>query len=55
MNFQTKLRDFINLDKINCNVLSENPNAIHISEENLDKVDWRELSRNPNTFTRYYE
>jgi hypothetical protein len=29
-------------------MLSFNPNAIHILEQNLDKVDWYCLSRNPN-------
>ena len=29
-------------------MLSMNPNAIHILENNLDKVDWDELSINPN-------
>ena len=28
--------------------LSQNPNAIHILEQNLDKVDWHNLSCNPN-------
>jgi hypothetical protein len=28
--------------------LSENPNAIHILEQNLDKVNWIMLSKNPN-------
>ena len=29
-------------------LLSSNPNAIHILEQNLNKVDWRQLSENPN-------
>ncbi len=41
-----------NIDKINTKtqwrLLSSNPYAISIIEENLDKVDWSELSKNPN-------
>ena len=33
-----------NLDKINWNYLSKNPNAIHLLEQNLDKIDWDNLS-----------
>jgi hypothetical protein len=29
-------------------ILSGNPNAIHLLEQNLGKVDWDELSANPN-------
>jgi hypothetical protein len=29
-------------------LLSGNPNAIHLLEKNQDKIDWRVLSRNPN-------
>ena len=36
------------LDKINWELLSTNPNAIHILEKNLDKVNWNRLSSNPN-------
>ena len=35
-------------NKIDWQLLSENPNAIHILEQNLDKVDWDGLSKNPN-------
>ena len=37
-----------NLDRVDWNMLSENPNAIHILAENLHKVDWYDLSCNPN-------
>ncbi len=47
--FQTKLRSWIDMDKVDWYWLSSNPNAIHLIEQNLDKVDWDELSRNPNT------
>jgi len=34
--------------KVSLCVLSRNPNAIHILEQNLDKVRWDYLSINPN-------
>jgi hypothetical protein len=37
-----------NLDKIDWDRLSVNPNAIHLLESNLDKVEWSVLSGNPN-------
>ena len=37
-----------NIDKINWDLLSENPNAIHILEKNMDKINCYSLSRNPN-------
>jgi len=37
-----------NLDKVNWQYLSGNPNAIHILKNNLDKVHWHSLSVNPN-------
>ena len=43
-----KLRDWINIDKINWNHLSFNINAIHLLEENQDKIDWAFLSYNKN-------
>ena len=43
-----KLRKWIPIEKLNWKMLSLNPNAIHIIENNLDKVDWDWLSRNPN-------
>ena len=44
--------NFCLLDKypqqIRWEILSENPNAIHILEKNLDKISWSSLCRNPN-------
>ena len=31
-------------------MLSKNPNAIHLLEQNIDKIDWDNLSENPNIF-----
>jgi hypothetical protein len=35
--------------KINWQLLSKNPNAIHLLEENLDKIKWHIFSGNPNS------
>ena len=43
-----KLRDWIDIDKIDWTWLSSNPNAIHLLEENQDRIDWNFLSMNPN-------
>ena len=43
-----KLRDWINLDKIDWDWLSLNPNAMHLLEQNQDKINWYYLSKNPN-------
>jgi len=45
-----KLLNWISLDKIDWYNLSENPNAIHLLEQNMDKIDWWYLSVNPNIF-----
>jgi hypothetical protein len=37
------------------NSLSQNPNAIHILEQNMDKVDWGYLCCNPNIFVNENE
>ena len=46
-----KLLDWIDINKLNWEYLSVNPNAIHLIsealEQNRDKIYWRELSRNP--------
>ena len=34
--------------KIDWKLLSQNPDAIHLIEQNLDKIDWSDLSKNPN-------
>jgi hypothetical protein len=44
-----KLLDWILLDKLNWKVLSKNPNAIHLLEQNMNKINWDSLSANPNT------
>ena len=43
-----KLRNWININNIHWNMLSCNPNAIHLLEKNVDKIHWRMLSANPN-------
>lgn len=42
-----KIRDWINLDKLNWHWLSSNPVAIHLLQQNPDKIVWNMLSRNP--------
>ena len=37
-----------NPNKINWDILSENPNAIELLNDNIDKINWYSLSRNPN-------
>jgi hypothetical protein len=43
-----KIRNWIDLNKLNWDLLSENPNAINILEKNQDKINWDNLSLNPN-------
>ncbi len=43
-----KLLDWIDIDKLNWQTLSSNPNAIHLLEQNPHKIDWFWLSENPN-------
>ena len=43
-----KLRDWIDIDKIDWNYLCENPNAIKLLKENKTKINWYSLSKNPN-------
>jgi uncharacterized protein YlzI (FlbEa/FlbD family) len=43
-----KLRDWIDIKKLNWDLLSKNPNAIELLKENQDKIDWCNLSLNPN-------
>ena len=40
--------NWIEVDKINCDELLINPNAISILENNIDKINWFELSKNLN-------
>ena len=37
-------------DKIDWDMLSENPNAIHLLEKNKDKINWYNFSANPSIF-----
>ena len=41
-----KLRDWIDIEKLNWNMLSLNPNAIELLEQNEDKINWYVLSYN---------
>ena len=43
-----KLRDWIQLEKLDWEMLSKNLNAIHLLEQNLEKISWFYLSKNPN-------
>ena len=43
-----KLLGWINIDKIDWDFLSFNPNAIHLLEQNREKINWVYLSSNPN-------
>ena len=43
-----KLKDWININQLNWNSLSENSNAIHLLEQNPDKINWFHLSENCN-------
>ena len=45
------LRNWINIDKINFNLLSLNPNAIDLLKINKDKINWHYLSCNPNAIS----
>ena len=42
-----KLRDWIDINKLDWYYLSKNENAIELLKENLDKIDWDYLSSNP--------
>ncbi len=43
-----KLRDWIDINRIQWDYLSLNPNAIKLLIENKDKINWDYLSENPN-------
>ena len=49
-----KLLPWIDINKLNWQMLSENPNAIHLLEQNPDKIYWPWLSKNPSIFTYNY-
>jgi hypothetical protein len=50
-----KLLDWIDINKINWNSLSENPNAIHILKKNINIIYWNFLSLNPSIFNYDYD
>ena len=41
------LHDWIDVNKLNWDMLSENANAIELLKENQDKINWSMLSSNP--------
>ena len=43
-----KLRDWIDINKLNWCLLSQNPNAIYLLEKNPMKIDKWKLSKNSN-------
>ncbi len=43
-----KLRDWININKLNWHGLSLKSNAIELLKENINKINWGNLSLNPN-------
>ncbi len=43
-----KLRDWIDINKLDWQQLSSNPNAIDLLEKNQDKIYWFMLLQNPN-------
>jgi hypothetical protein len=43
-----KLRDWVNINKLDWCWLSLNPNAIELLQENKNKINWDVLSLNPN-------
>ena len=42
------LLDWIDVNKLNYDSLSENPNGIDLLEKNQNKINWRSLSKNSN-------
>ena len=49
-----KLREWIDINKINWFYLSNNPNTIELLKENQDKINWDYFSENPSIFTYDY-
>ena len=43
-----KLHDWIDINKINWECLTSNPNAINLLKQNKDKIDWNGMSSNQN-------
>ena len=50
-----KLRDWIDISKLNWCLLSRNKNAIELLKDNQDKIEWNGLSFNSSIFTYDYE
>ena len=50
-----KLRDWIDINKLNWHGLSFNPNAIELLKENPDKINWKCFSENPAIFELDYK
>ena len=47
-NVRYALKDWIPLNKLKKEILSENPNAVDFLKENRKLIDWKALCRNPN-------
>ena len=43
-----KLKDWVDINKLNWHFLSNNKNAIGLLEQNMDKISWYNLSFNEN-------
>ena len=43
-----KLRDWVDINKLDSFLLSKNPNAIELLKKNQNKINWYFLSLNPN-------
>ena len=50
-----KLKNWIDQDKINWELLSSNPSTISLLENNQDKIVWSRLSGNPAIFEYDYK
>ena len=52
-----KLRDWVDIDNLDWQYLSKNPNAIHIIKDNINNIDWdcEWLYQNPFIFEYDYE
>jgi hypothetical protein len=47
--------NWVNVNKLNWDSLSENPNAINILKENKNKINWYKLALNPNAIELFDE
>ncbi len=50
-----KLRDWVNINKLNWFRLSLNPNGIELLKKNQNKIEWYYFSQNPSIFTYDYK